>query len=500
MVELFFKDVDFMILWKNGILHTLKNEHEVHYQMATDQGHIIGFDDEIDHLNFDQVIDLKGHHLYPGFVDAHLHIVGYGQKLSKKDLTLIRNKQEIIDYIKTYVSQGFTFYEGYFDIGITKQDLDMIAYDKPIILKHNDYHSLTVNSYVLEQVNLLSETGFLTEEDAQKVNKTYEVYDHETIKAMIKHSIDSLQSFGVTGGHSDDLYYFNGYHDTLSAYHEVLAEKPFRAHLLMHHQILDDYMKSNHPFLDQNKYLQLGAVKIFYDGTFSSKTALLHHPYQGLSHQGLRIFKQDELITLVKKVRKNKLPLAIHVIGDLGLREVVETLKAYPPHQGLHDRIIHASLADHKTIKMMEGMPIILDIQPQFISSDLPSILNLFSKEPEYIYPFKTYMNHNLVQCGSSDAPVEIPNPLLGMYQLIYRKKDGIVYQKEECISRFDALKLYTTYANVPTYKTNRGLLRKGFIADFTVLKKDILSMDEQSFFEDLVEMTVIDEQIVHHA
>jgi len=488
-----------MILWKNGILHTLENEHDVHTQMATDQGLIIGFDEDVKDLTFDQEIDLNGYHLYPGFVDAHLHIVGYGQKLLKKDLSSIRQKDEILAFIKTHVDHGFTFYEGYFDIGITKAQLDEISTEKPIILKHNDYHSLTVNSVVLKHVNLTSDSGFLTEEDAQKVNKTYEVYDHEHIKKMIEHSISSLQSFGVTGGHSDDLYYFNGYHDTLSAFLEVLEEKPFRTHLLMHHKIIEDYKTAKHSFLDQNKYLQLGAVKIFYDGTFSSKTALLKHPYKGLSHQGIRIFKKDELIELVKKIRSYELPLAIHVIGDLGLKEVVELLKAYPPKEGLHDRIIHASLADLKTIKMMEGMPIILDIQPQFISSDLPSILSLFSKKPELIYPFKTYMKHNLVLCGSSDAPVEIPNPLLGMYQLVFRKKDGVIYQQEESISRFNAIKLYTTYANVPTYKANRGMLKKGYIADFTVLSEDVLTMDESSFFKDLVKMTIIDEQIVHH-
>jgi predicted amidohydrolase YtcJ len=489
-----------MILWKNGILHTLENEQDVHYQMATDQGHIIGFDEDVKDLTFDQEIDLKGYHLYPGFVDAHLHIVGYGQKLSKKDLSSMRQKDDILAFIKTHVGQGFTFYEGYFDQGITKDELDEISNEKPIILKHNDYHSLTVNSVVLKHVNLASDSGFLTEEDAQKVNKTYEVYDHEHIKKMIKHSISSLQSFGVTGGHSDDLYYFNGYHDTLTAFLEVLEEKPFRIHLLMHHKIIEDYKASKHPFLDQNKYLQLGAVKIFYDGTFSSKTALLKDHYKGLSHQGIRIFEKDELIELVKKIRSYELPLAIHVIGDLGLKEVVELLKAYPPKKGLHDRIIHASLADLKTIEMMEDMPIILDVQPQFISSDLPHILSLFSKEPAFIYPFKTYMRHNLILCGSSDAPVEIPNPLLGMYQLVFRKKDGVIYQQEECISRFNALKLYTTYANVPTYKTNRGMLKKGFIADFTVLSEDVLTMDESSFFKDLVKMTIIDEQIVHHA
>ncbi len=137
------------------------------------------------------------------------------------------------------------------------------------------------------------------------------------------------------------------------------------------------------------------------------------------------------------------MPLAIHVIGDLGLKEVVDILKAYPPQDGLHDRIIHASLADHETIKMMEGMPIILDIQPQFISSDLPAILSLFSKEPEYIYPFKTYMKYNLILCGSSDAPVEVPNPLLGMHQLIYRKKRWRCLSKRRMYLKFDALNIY---------------------------------------------------------
>ncbi len=133
MVELFLKGRESNDFMEKRDFTYAKNEHEVHYQMATDQGHIFGFDEAVNDLKFDQEIDLKGNHLYPGFVDAHLHIVGYGQKLSKKDLTLIRNKTDILDFIKTYVNQGYTFYEGYFDIGVTKEELDDIANDKPII-------------------------------------------------------------------------------------------------------------------------------------------------------------------------------------------------------------------------------------------------------------------------------------------------------------------------------------------------------------------------------
>jgi len=489
-----------MILWENGFIHTLKFEDEVYQKMATHDGHIIGFDDEIKDLSFDQVVDLKNNHLYPGFVDAHLHIVGYGQKLSTIDISMFLDKQALLSFLSQYTYQDYILFEGYHQQNnIHKDDLNTLFLNKPVILRHHDYHSVTVNDIVLSETDLKSETGYLTEDDAKTVLAHYQSYQHQDIVDMITTSIKKLHQFGITGGHSDDLFYFNGYHDTLDAYQEVLDKHPFRAHLLMHYRIVDDFVNNHDHFLDQNNYLQLGAVKIFYDGTLSSKTALLHHHYKDSKNQGLRIFSKSDLEELIIKMRGLNLPLAIHIIGDLALEETIELLKKYPPKKGLHDRIIHASLATLKTIKKMQDMPIIIDVQPQFITSDLPQILSLFSQKPDYIYPFKTFLNHHLTICGSSDAPVEIPNPLIGMHAAIYRKlENDIVFNKEEKLTRFEALKLYTTYANIPTYKSNRGLLDKGYIADFTVLSKDILKMDEKDYFNDIVKMTVVDEKIVY--
>jgi len=488
-----------MILWKNGYIHTLKFEDEVHYQMATHQGLIVGFDDEINDLSFDKEIDLKNNHLYPGFVDSHLHIVGYGQKLSVIDISLYHEQEKLLNFLREQTLLGHTFFEGYHNIGITKHMLNSILSDRPLILRHRDYHSVTVNDVVLNETNLKSQTGYLTEDDAKLVLAKYQTYQHQDIVSMIDKAITKLYTYGITGGHSDDLFYFNGYQDTLKAFIEVLHDKPFRTHLLMHYKIIDDFKKSKAKFLDQNDYLQLGAVKIFYDGTLSSKTALLYHPYAHDDEQGLRMFDKKTLENLIIKVRKLNLPLAIHIIGDLALEETLTLLNMYPPKKGLHDRIIHASLASKKAIEMMKDMPLIIDIQPQFITSDLPDILDLFSKTPEFIYPFKTFLNHHLTICGSSDAPVEMPNPLLGMYAAIYRKlSDGKIFQKQEKLTHYEALKLYTTYANIPTYKANRGLLDIGYIADFTVLSKDFLKLEEADFFKDLVEMTVVDEKIVY--
>lgn len=487
-----------MILWKNGYFHTLEDETKTYHKLATNQGLIVGFDEEINELDFEKEIDLNGLHVYPGFVDSHLHLIGYGQKLSLVSLEKFNKKEALLNELKKQVDQNQSFFEGYRPINIDKFDLNQINSKGPIVLRHSDYHSVTVNDYVLDVIDIDSETGFLTEDDAKLVIKTFHKKNKNVLKNMLETSIKKLYSYGITGCHSDDLYYYNGYQETLEVFNETLINLPFRAHLLMHYKIIDEYVASNLPFLDQHKYLQLGAVKIFFDGTFTSKTALLHTTYLHMNHQGMRMFKDNELIELVQKLRKYDLPLAVHVIGDLGLKELIDVLEAYPPKKGLHDRIIHASLADLDTIMRMEKLPIILDVQPQFITSDLPQILDIFSKQPGYIYPFKTYLNHNITICGSSDAPVEDPNPFKGMHAAITRTlKNNETFQEEERLSQYEALKLYTTYANVPTYKTNRGQLKKGYIADFTMTKDDVLKIDLNKLLNQSVEMTVVDEKIV---
>lgn len=488
-----------MILWKNGYFHTLVNDSQVYHQMATDKGVIVGFDDELKDISFDQVIDLHFSHVYPGFVDAHLHLIGYGQKLGSISINDCKTKKETLGKIKKHVHLGSTFFDGFKPLGIDKEDLNDLAIKSPIVLRHKDYHSVTVNDYVLKQLNLTSESGFLTEEDAKLVIKAFHSQDKNTLKKALELSLKKLYSYGITGGHSDDLYYFNGFRETLDIFEETLKRNPFRAHLLMHYKIIDQYIDAKLPFLDIHKYLQLGAVKIFYDGTFTSKTALLSHDYLNETQNGLRNFDKDELETLIIKLRSYEFPVAIHVIGDLGLSEVVDLLEKHPPKDGLHDRIIHGSLADLNTIKRMKKLPIIIDVQPQFILSDLPEILNIFSQKPTHIYPLKTYLDHHITICGSSDAPVEDPNPFKGMYMAITRElADGTEFQKDQRLSRFEALKLYTTYANIPTYKKNRGYLKKGYIADLTIIQDDILAIDINQLKETKVKMTVVDEKIVY--
>lgn len=491
-----------MIAWINGHFHSMKDEKTIYSKLATNNGKIVAIDDDVDGLICDQIIDLQGYHVYPGFVDAHLHMLGYGQHLTQISLDGLNHHDDIVAHLLTYHDRGLIFAEGYRDQGLTAHDLDVFFPQQLVFLRHSDYHGLTLNSQALLHMGLSHPTGILKEEEASQLMSRLPKHRNEVLEDMLNHALDSLYQFGVTGGHSDDLYYFNGFHDTVNVFEKVLSKKPFRTHLLIHHLTLDDFIQSHKAWGIQTPYLELGAIKMFYDGTMSSKTALMFHPYQGTSTHGEVVMGKDAFITCLKKVREHGLTVAIHVIGDRGLDEVCDLLLAHPPKEGTKDRIIHAPWASIQTLDKLKKLSMAIDIQPQFLSSDLPKAWHHFSQKPELIFPWKTYRKEGLIISGSSDAPVEVPNPLLGIKDAIFRRshEDHQPYHLEEALTPYEAIQCYTTSSNALNFIQPKGFIEKGYLADFTVLKKDITKMSEREFDQPHVVMTVIDEHIVYDA
>lgn len=484
----------------NGIFYTFNPLQPKVTELWVEDGLIIGLGSN-EHWQADQIIDGQGWTCFPGFVDSHLHLIGYGEHLSLLQLHKNPNPQEVLSLIKSYFQGTFLYAQGHVEQALTKHDLDSISSSVPILLRHADFHGATVNSAILHQLGLSNHpSGILHEAEALKAVQLVPKYTQNDLVRMIRVAIKQLHEFGITGGHTDDLYYFNGLHEVVSAYQNVLTTLPFRTHLLIHHLELDIYeqVMNHHPY--QHPYLDFGAVgEIFYDGTLSSQTALMNHPYQRSQITGVRQFSNDQWLAIVKRVRKLGLPLAVHAIGDLALDEVVDTLIANPVKDGFHDRIIHASFAKKSTLNKLKSLPVMLDIQPQFVTSDLPWASNLISTQTELIYPFKTYLNHQLILCGGSDAPVEIPDPLKGIEAAYLRQSvsSTVCFQPEEQLSLLEAVQLYTTGANAPSYLQNRqGKLLIGTVADLTFINEDFIS-NPKKLTTAKVMMTVVNNQIV---
>lgn len=318
------------------------------------------------------------------------------------------------------------------------------------------------------------------------------------MQSALQTAISDCWQYGLVGGHTEDLNYYGGFQKTYNAFSHVIKEMRFKAHLLVHHEVANERKE-----YENEHYIEFGAMKIFSDGSFGGRTALLSEPYEDAKEtNGVAIFSREELAGLVKKARDLHMPVAIHTIGDLSLEYVIDALELHPPAEGLRDRIIHCQLAREELIERMKQLPAIIDIQPVFVSSDFPSVIEkLGERRLRYAYAWKTLLDAGLHCNGGSDAPIEQVNPFLGIYSAVTRRSfiDGVCYMPEERLTVYEAVSLFTTGSAYAIGKEGkRGQITKGYEADFTILDRNIFEIEAEEIKEVQAEMTVIDGKIVY--
>ncbi|MGY3777749.1 amidohydrolase [Isobaculum melis] len=526
-----------MKLWKNGLFYTMEQAGKTVEAVLSDKGMIVATG-AVEMLRakwsaqIQEEIDLKGQVAFPGFVDSHLHILWYGQALSRLNLSQVKSKKEALTLIEQRVKElapeEWLFVEGYNEnmwtdeqTLFTKEDLDGVSFGHPVIVRRIDYHCVTINTAYIEAIGLKDQqvfagggeivltaegllTGILKDEATNLAIDAFPMPTQKELESLIQLAIKDLWSKGLTGGHSEDLHYFNGFIGTLAAYRSAIDQEktPFRAHLLIHHEELAAYSASGEKFVDGDPFVELGAMKIFYDGTVGSRTALMTQPYaDNPANYGLQIHADASFEAMVINARKAGLPIAVHILGDAAFEKVLTMVQKYPPKAGQRDRMIHTPWLTDALIEQAKGLPLMFDIQPQFMSSDLPWALDILGEHyPQRAFAWKSLLEAGLLLAGGSDAPIEIPNPFYGIYSAVTRKADADqqAYFKEQALSVYEAISLYTIGSSVADYKeTTRGKIAPGFICDLTVVKEDPFRIPVEQLKDTKVAMTVVNEQIV---
>ncbi|MDN4072595.1 amidohydrolase [Fictibacillus terranigra] len=526
-------------LYCNGNIYTLVQEGEtveavyVEGKTITETGTVQSllkkYGDQLE-----STIDLGGATMFPGFVDSHLHIIGHGEKLLRRDLSHFTSAEEMGGFLK---SEAEKEYPGNWIIGdgwnennfldrkiFHRLELDELVPQHPMLLSRVCRHAFLANSKALELAGITKETenppggiivrdengeatGYLLDSAADLVKKAVPTVTEEYISNALAASVHDLISLGLTGGHTEDLGYYGGFEKTASAFKEVLNGNSvkFKAHLLVHHSVASDYRQSNFS-KNESPYIEFGAMKIFSDGAFGGRTALLSRPYNDAPDiSGVAIHQPEELKDLVKKARTLNMAVAVHTIGDLSLEYTLEAIRSHPAVTEERDRIIHAGLVRPDLIEQMKQLPIVIDIQPSFVPSDFPWLIERLGLERiPYALAWKTLLDHGLHCAGGSDAPIEAVNPLEGIYAAVTRRKPDEThegYQKEEKLTAYQAVELYTKGSAYAINKEHsRGRIEAGFDADFTVLDKDILTGGPELILEAKVLYTIIDNSIQYRA
>ncbi|MCJ8012486.1 amidohydrolase [Paenibacillus sp. KQZ6P-2] len=525
-------------IWMGGTIYTMKQELDMVEAVYTEKGTIkdAGKLDELEQRYGKpgiEFVDLQGGVMFPGWVDSHMHLIGHGETFLKLQLGGCTSREELLEAIRI---QTELLPEGMWVIGEgwnendwenallpEREQLDLAAPRHPVLLRRVCRHVIVVNSAALQAAGVNESNpgvsrgilgrnadgelnGILKEQAQEFVLSAVPGVTEEYLETALTAAIEDCWAKGLTGCHTEDLSYYGSCDRVMSAFHKVLNEKQmhFRAHLLVHHLALNEWLEEDKGKHYQSPLLEFGAMKLFADGALGGRTALLSRPYaDDPSTSGVAVHSDEELEQLVIEARKHGMAVASHAIGDGAAEKVLRNLEKYPCPKEKRDRLIHGQILRPELVEQMKRMPVITDIQPSFVASDFPWVMDRIGEPGSLlVYAWKTLLQEGISCAGGSDAPIEKVSPLEGIHAAVTRTKlhQQTVYGEKEQLSMYEAMSLYTKgSAYAIGHEGDRGIIEKEFAADFTILKHDPFKEGPDILLQDLVQMTVVNGEIVYN-
>ncbi|WP_103106789.1 amidohydrolase [Brevibacillus reuszeri] len=479
------------------------------------------------------VRDLDGKTVTPGLIDSHLHLSSIATKMMAMDLGSITSKDGLLQSVKERANktlatewiQGRGWDENRFIAGglPTIEELDAVSPHCPVLLTRVCGHVVLVNSKALEIAGYSADmdipaggtvvldpltqkpTGLLLETAANIVQRHIPDLTYEQLKQALKKAIGQAMQCGLTSVHTEDLRGLGGLDQTWRLYDELLNEEKLglRCNLLIYYPHVKQLVERGMYAGYGNEKLQIGAVKIFADGSFGGRTAYLSTPYtDDPGNVGSEIHDDETLYQLFKEARDAKMPIAVHTIGDQALENVLNTLGKFPT-VAYRDRMIHTSLLRPDLLERLKSPSIVADIQPRFVVGDFPWVAERIGEErAKQAYIWKSMLDAGIMCAGGSDAPVEPLEPLLGIHAAVSRRAPQDThegYYPSENLTIEEAVRIFTYGGALATNEEAvKGTLSRGKYADMTVYSKNLFEIEHDELLSTNIEMTIINGEVCY--
>lgn len=464
-------------------------------------------------------IDARGRALFVGFADTHCHPFELGWLERNVDLrgtsTIAELQSRLSAAVRKVrvgewvVGMGWD-HEAFPDKRLlTRADIDGVSRGNPVALRRICGHITLLNSRAIEALGLEGRGGSERDTDESGVltgivrERAQEEALHRIPGRSVQRCMDDLLSveseaakFGLTTLHC--ILSTDAYGEELEAIAAVAEGRgpslryrvyfPVEAMELVARKQLRGKLRGDR--------VRISGVKIYADGSLGARTAALREPYSDdVSNSGLLRYGDEELEGLVGRADSEGYQVIIHAIGD---RAVEQAIRVLSPVVGrgnpLRHRVEHASLLPVDLRAKLRRLKVKVTVQPCFVISDAWAVQRLGEERIRDLYPFRSMLEEGIMASGSSDAPVETLNPIIGMWAALDRGGRS----PEERLTLQRALDLYTRNAAANGFDEKGGVLREGGRADFTVLNSDLEGMHPAKLRNMAVAATVVGGKVVY--
>ena len=473
------------------------------------------------------LVDLDGAVMFPGFADGHAHLLGIGQREITLSLEGTASVAELVTRIESEL-QGVAPGQvlggrGWIETGWPEgrmpsaADLDAVSPDNPVILTRADGHALVANSAALAAAGIDDDTpdveGGKIERDAdgkatgilidnamgQALALIATPSEQDIIRAYVVGAA-AYSSRGWTGVHNMSV---NPAHAPVMERLDLEGRMPLRLHNAYDQEGFALATNRDH----ETETITNRSVKLYMDGALGSRGALLIEPYSDRpGTSGLSLMEPELLFAAMEQADQSNVQLAIHAIGDLANRRILDTFEQGDYGADNRWRIEHTQILHPDDIGRVNALGLIASMQPSHAIGDLKFAPDRLGPNRLYgAYAWSSLLETDAIIVGGSDAPVEVGTPQIEFYAAVARKDlEGFStdqWNPDQALTREQALTLFTS---APAYagfmEDDLGTIEVGKLADFTVFDRDIMTIPEAEILEARTVMTVVHGEIVFDA
>jgi predicted amidohydrolase YtcJ len=487
------------------------------------------------------VIDAEGRLVIPGFNDAHVHFGPLDPDYV--ELRYTTDPYVITEKVKEQVARskpGELIRGGHWEHEMfiqkqwpTKDLIDSVSPDNPVILSRADGHSVLVNSYVLEKSGITKDTpdpfggeiqkypatgeptGILKEK-AQGLIKTGSIKiqrtpgeEAEKIWLGYLMALKEARELGVTSiqipGDADFGMYEKLYNEGL-----LTSRIDIGKSLTADSALLAEYAELSKKYPRSGNWIRFGYLKAFIDGTIGSGTALMFEPFtDNPESSGLAMMPYDKFENMVVTADRFGFQIGVHSIGDKGNNW---TLNAYEKAQKVNGKRDSRHRDEHTQTLQLSDIPrfaqlgVIPSMQPTHCITDK----RFYEKRVGIERCKGAYAWRSLIDAGSilafgTDYQVEPLNPMEGLYAAVTRKdrlgEEGEGWFPEQKLTMEEAIKYYTFGSAYAQFMEERkGMIKKGYLADIVITDKDLLIIPESEIMKTRVDYTIVGGKVVYES
>ncbi|CAG7994373.1 unnamed protein product [Penicillium salamii] len=453
------------------------------------------------------IIDLENRTVIPGFIDAHVHILHYGQSLRKANLISCTSLDQIRETIKAYAeahpSIPRILCRGWIQSttnGVALASMLDGIDPRPIFVDSFDLHSMWCSSAALDEMKVHTApdlpggtiqrdengraTGLLDESAVMNLAWPYleSVTSTEDKLSALDTAVSTYTAAGYTG--LVDMAMDEGTWEILNLYRRshpipfhigVHWLVPFSTDQKANMKYVDRAIELHHQYTEPN--FSILGIKLICDGVVDGCTAALLQPYTGKSDPVDPIWPESMLQEVVHHADQAGIQCAIHAIGDKAINQAINVLSRVGT-PGRRHRIEHLEMTTSEDAKRLGQLGITASIQP--VHSD-PALFKAWPglvghERCKRAFAYKEFLDGGAPIAIGTDAPTAPHMPFPNLYNATTRRS-ALEVESENTVNSQFAL----TLAQAATAATSgaayarfadgwTGSLRKGLDADFLVV------------------------------